>query len=136
MEAAIALILKALATGAAAASLSVGKEAMQNAYNGLKALLKRKFGDNEDAGFALRSYEKKPLKSKELLADALEETGAAADKDVEAAAQKVMEIAAKHQEELNNATLTIGGDAYGTIMSNLGTVDMTFNFGTKEDPKA
>ena len=56
----IELILAALLAGAFAASKDVASQAVMDAYSGLKALLKPRFGGRPEGAIALAEHEKQP----------------------------------------------------------------------------
>ena len=53
-------ILAALAAGAAAGATDVGKKAIADAYEGLKAIIKKKFGKESEVAKAVENLEGKP----------------------------------------------------------------------------
>lgn len=73
----ISLILTALVAGAVAASKDVAEKGVKDAYEGLKALIKKRFTEqgNPDSSTILDKYEQKPEKTKALLEDELLESG-------------------------------------------------------------
>jgi hypothetical protein len=86
----IALILSALIAGAAKTAGDVA----QDAYNGLKALIKRKFESQGklDSSTILDKYEEKPDKTKPLLEDELTEVGADKDEEIIQMARKLLDV--------------------------------------------
>ncbi len=103
----ISLIIAALVAGAAAAAQETSKQAVKDAYGGLKGLLKRRFEQkNKPEGeVALEKHEEKP----EVWAPPLKATllEAAADKDEEIiqAAQKLMALVDPQQAALGKFIL-------------------------------
>jgi hypothetical protein len=79
----ITIIVSALVAGAAAGATSVAEQTLKDAYAGLKALIRRKFGDKGDVDVAVEQVEKKPDSPawKEVLKEEL--AGAGADQDTE-----------------------------------------------------
>jgi len=75
----LAMIVTALAAGAAATAKDVAGQAIRDGYAGLKALLIRKFGSQADVEDALQSVEQKP--DSEPRQDVLKEELAAAKAD-------------------------------------------------------
>lgn len=73
----ISLILTALVAGAVAASKDVAEKGVKDAYEGLKALIKKRFTEQgkPDSSTILDKYEQKPEKTKALLEDELLESG-------------------------------------------------------------
>ena len=105
----VSVILAALAAGAAKPAGQVA----QDAYEGLKALIKRKF---EAANQSLESslvdeYEKNPEATAALLKSKLE--AAALDKDTEIQQQAETVRQGLNTEELGRFNLTVGGDFKG-----------------------
>ena len=83
----VTLIVTALATGAAAAAKDIGGDAVKGAFNGLKALIAKKFGSKPDVAEAVSKVEQKPESEgrKETLKEELQAAGA--DQDQELLAQ-------------------------------------------------
>jgi hypothetical protein len=124
----ITLILTALATGAATAAASVGKEAIQDAYQGLKKLIQEKYAA---ANTGIELIEKDPESSAFQAAakELLEPTGAAEDPEVIQAAQELMAKAEPAKAAEGQYNVQVGGNVYGMVQGNQGEVEMTFNFG-------
>jgi hypothetical protein len=99
----VELILAALAAGAVAASKDVASQAVKDAYNGLKNLLKRHFADKPEAQVALEQHAAKPDTWKLPLQDALEQTGADKDQAILDAARRLQNLA---RAELTNVSAT------------------------------
>jgi hypothetical protein len=74
---AILLILSALKAGAAFAGKDIGKKAIEDAYNGLKKLIKGWFEENKmsEGKLALDKFEEKPEVWERLLRNTLIESG-------------------------------------------------------------
>jgi hypothetical protein len=122
----ISLILAALGVGA---TKIVGEVAL-DAYNGLKALIKRKFESQgkSDSVTILDKYEQKPEKTKALLEDELTEAGADKDEEIIKLAQKLMEQL--HPQEAAEGKFSVqisGGTVQGLTQQNTGTI--TQNYG-------
>ena len=83
MDPITAAIVAALAAGAAVGAAEVSKQAITDAYAGLKAIVQRKWGVDSDLAQALDSLESKPDSSgrQETLAE--EVAAAQADQDAE-----------------------------------------------------
>lgn len=129
----ITLILTALVAGAAIGAPTVGKEMIQDGYQGLKAIIKRKFGDNQAAVTALEQYEAKPEVWKAPLKDALQESGAVEDEEIIQAAQQVMAVANPEQAAQGTYNVQIKGNVYGLVQDNKGEITQTFNFDKKSE---
>ncbi len=86
-------IVAALAAGAASGVTEVGKKAIVDAYGGLKAVLKRKFGDDSKIVKAVTELEDehdfKP--NQDALAGRVEQSKANQDAEIVAAAQALLE---------------------------------------------
>jgi len=122
----ISLILSALIAGAAKASGGVA----QDAYDGLKALIKRKFEsqDKSDSSSLLDKYEQKPEKTRPLLEDELTEAGLDKDEEVIKLAQKLMEQVNPQEAAEGKFNIQIsGGTVQGLTQQNTGTINQTFN---------
>jgi hypothetical protein len=124
----ITLILTALATGAATAAASGGKEAIQDAYHGLKKLIQEKYAA---ANTGIELIEKDPESSAFQAAakELLEPTGAAEDPEVIQAAQELMAKAEPAKAAEGRYNVHIAGNVYGMVQNNQGEIEMTFNFG-------
>ena len=88
----ISLILAALGAGAIAATKDVAGTAVKDAYEGLKALIKKKFAEQGkgDPSTIIEKFEKKPEVTKPLLEDELKEAGLEKDEEILKAAEAVM----------------------------------------------
>ncbi|MEH2061248.1 MAG: hypothetical protein V7K50_03095 [Nostoc sp.] len=122
----ISLILAALVAGAKTAGGAVA----QDAYNGLKALIKHKFESQgkSDSATILDKYEQKPEKTKALLEDELTEAGADKDEEIIKLAQKLMKQL--HPQEAAEGKFSVqisGGTVQGLTQQNTGTI--TQNYG-------
>ena len=86
------LILAALIAGATAAAKDTAGVAVKDAYEALKALIKKKFAEQEkdDPSKIIDKYEKKPEVTKPLLEDELKEAGLEKDEEILKAAEAVM----------------------------------------------
>lgn len=128
----ISLILTALVAGAAKTAGDVA----QDAYKGLKTLIKHKFESQgkSDSATILDKYEQKPEKTKALLEDELTEVGADQDEEIIKLAQKLMEQLNPQEAAEGKFNVQIsGGTVQGLTQQNTGTI--TQNFGQSELPK-
>jgi hypothetical protein len=93
MDPVTAAIIAAVLAGAAAGLTDTAKTAIADAYNGLKGLLKRKFGEESEVVKAATGVESKPDSAgrKETLKEEVAATKADQDADVLAAAQALLE---------------------------------------------
>ena len=96
----ISLIVSALAAGAVAAAQETAGSVVKDTYNGLKELIKRKFGGKPEAEVALAKHEAeatdprkegKPKVWEGPLKEALSETGADKDEEVARLAAELLE---------------------------------------------
>jgi len=122
----ISLILSALVAGATQTAGGLA----QDAYNGLKSLIKCKFESQgkSDSITILDKYEQKPEKTKPLLEDELTEVGADKDEEIIKLAQKL--LGQLHPQEAAEGKFDIqisGGTVQGLIQQNTGTVNQNFN---------
>ncbi|MGK7940757.1 MAG: hypothetical protein AB4062_11540 [Crocosphaera sp.] len=118
----ISLILSALVAGGAKTAGNV----CQDTYDGLKAVIKRKF-ENQGKSNALTildTYQQQPQETKALLKDELTEVGA--DKD-----QEIIQLAHKLMKQLNSqsadSNVTINTKNVGIGQMYGGNVTQTFS---------
>ncbi len=122
----ISLILTALVAGAAKTAGSVA----QDAYNGLKALIKHKFESQGKSASVtiLDMYEQKPEVTKPLLASELTEVGADKDEEIIKLAQKLMEQLNPQEAAEGQFRVQIsGGTVQGLTQQNTGTITQNFS---------
>ncbi len=122
----ITLVLTALAAGAAAGVQEVAGKAIKDAYQGLKSLLQKKFGDKPEAEMVLDKYEEKPAIWEAPLKDALKTTKADQDEEIIKAAQSLLSLANPQQAALGKYNVQITGDVQGFVQGDNANVDMTF----------
>lgn len=122
----ISLIVAALAAGAARAGEETAAQAVTEAYQGLKGLLRRLFGGKPEHEAALDEYEQHPETAEKPLRDALSEVEADKDAEVVEAAQRVMAAADPDGAAAGKFTVNIAGDARGVVAGDHATVTMTF----------
>ena len=93
MEPVTTAIVAALAAGVIKGVGKVGENVLGDAYAGLKATLKRKFGGDSEVVKAVDNLEAKPDSTgrKEMLKEEVEAAGADQDPDVRRAAQQLLE---------------------------------------------
>jgi len=86
-------IIGAISAGAMSGLTDVGKKAVTDAYEGLKGLLKQKFGANSDVVEAVAKLEAKPESAgwKETLGDEIKKAGADQDADLIAVAEALLD---------------------------------------------
>ncbi len=125
----VVLITGALAAGAAAAAKDAGKNAVKDVYNGLKALIKRKFSEKKkpEGETALVKYEEKPEVWKAPLEDSLVESGVDKDADIIAAAQRLMELIQPRQAA--EGKFNIQAESVQGVVQAEKIESLTMNFG-------
>ena len=122
----ISLILAALVAGATTMGGSIAKDA----YDGLKASIKRKFESQgkTDSATILDKYEQKPEKTKALLEDELTEVEADKDEEIIKLAQKLMEQLNPQAAAEGKFSVQIsGGTVQGLTQNNPGTITQNFS---------
>jgi hypothetical protein len=115
---AVEVITAALAAGAGAGMKDTMSAAVKDAYAGLKALIKRHLdGHGDEVVQALDAEETVPEVWQARLGDALTKSGATADEQVVAAAQRLLQLtdptgsaAGKYQVDLREANGVQVGD--------------------------
>ncbi|MDN0084941.1 hypothetical protein QU487_19685 [Crenobacter sp. SG2305] len=85
-------IIAALAAETTAGATDVAKKAIEDSYEELKSLLKKKFGSNSEVASAVESLENKPDSTgrQQTLAEELKLVQASADPEVLATAQALL----------------------------------------------
>jgi carbonic anhydrase len=126
----VTLILSALASGAVVAAKDTANQVVKDAYQGLKALIQRKFAGKPDAESALAKYERKPEVYKEPLKDELSQVVADKDEEIIKAAQKLMSLIDPQQAAKGKYNVQIAGNVYGLAQGDHQQV--TMNFGGKQ----
>jgi hypothetical protein len=132
----ISLILAALAAGAVAAAKDTAGTAVKDAYESLKALIKKKFAEKgkTDSSTILDKYEQKPEKTKALLEDELEEAGLKQlkeDDEIIKAAQEVMKKEDPEGAKEGKYNINISGGVQNVVGSNRGTASQTVTYNPK-----
>jgi hypothetical protein len=137
MDPITAAILAALAGGAAKSATKVGESLLADAYAGLKAILRQKFGVNGPVEVAVRGVEERPESPGRgaVLQEELVATNAASDPEIRKAADAVMAELKKQpggeqiiQQVFNSsyvAQAAGGGDATVTVGSPARPADET-----------
>jgi hypothetical protein len=121
-----ALIVSALAAGAAAALQTTAETAIKDAYQALTALLKRKFDKDPKATIALESHAEDPQTWQKPLEKSIQETGAAEDQAILLAAQKLLELA-QSQNSSPKYNVEVHGNVQGFVQGDHATVTMNFD---------
>jgi disulfide oxidoreductase YuzD len=132
----ISLILAALAAGAVAAAKDTAGTAVKDTYEGLKALIKKKFAEQgkADSSTILDKYEQKPEKTKALLEDELVEAGLKElkeDDEIIKIAQEVMKKEDPEGAKEGKYNLNISGGVQNVVGQNIGTATQTVTYNPK-----
>ncbi|MDJ1180578.1 hypothetical protein PJF56_17090 [Roseofilum sp. BLCC_M91] len=105
----LSLIMAALVAGAAKAA----GDAAPDAYQGLKALIKRKFGGEPKAEMVLEEHESDPETYEAPLKKKLLEAGADRDQEILAAAQKLLDEMESKESTPGSFQTTFQGEVKG-----------------------
>lgn len=108
----ITLITAALTAGVAAASQDLVSQAIKDAYNGLKSLVVKRFGDQSAVAQAIRQAEEKPQSTgrQTVLREELEAVHADQDAEVISQAQALLDLLKRHgQAGITSYTATLTG---------------------------
>lgn len=118
-------IVAAITTGAVAGAKDTAKSAIADAYQGLKSLIKKKFGHDSDAADAIDSLEAKPDSDgrKKTLAEELEAVNSSSDPELVSAAQsllsliKALPVGEKHTQVAHGTGIVqvMGDGATGSV---------------------
>lgn len=89
-----AAIVAALSAGATTGATDTAKKAIADAYEGLKFLVRKKFGGDSDASEAIVKLEAKPDSDgrKQTLTEELKDVNAVSDPEVVSAVQSLLEL--------------------------------------------
>lgn len=121
------LIATALAAGATAVAKDTVGQAVRDAYEGLKSLVKRKLAGRAGAEEILDCHELRPgADGDAALKEALESSGAGEDTAVMDAARRMVELADPEGVARGKYQLTVTGDAQGVVQGDHAQVTMTF----------
>ncbi len=129
----ITLILTALTAGAAASVKDTANQAIKDAYNGLKALIQRKFPGKLTVEVARAESEKKPDVWKASPEVELKEIGIDQDKEIIAAAQKLMTLVQPQQAAMGKYNVQITGNIQGFAQGDYQQITMNFGNEPKEN---
>ena len=124
----VSLIVAALAAGAATGLKDTASQAVKDAYNGLKALLKRKVADEPLAQEVIDKYEEAPEIWEKPLHDELGKAGVADDEEVVRAAQQLLALVDPDGAQVGKYNVKISGGK-GIIVGDHAHAEMTFNNG-------
>lgn len=87
-------IVAALSAGAVTGATDTAKKAIADAYEGLKSLVKKKFGGDSDAAEAIGKLEAKPGSdgSRQTLTEELKAVNAVSDSELVSAVQSLLDL--------------------------------------------
>jgi hypothetical protein len=124
----LTILATALVTGAAEKLKPTAGKAVEEAYNGLKALLLRKFGDRQDVGDALEDVERKPDSEghKMVLEEELASAGAHKDEELLAAAKALLEQADPQGGQKGKYQIEFHGQVKGVVIGDHAQVEQKF----------
>jgi hypothetical protein len=121
----LALIGAALLAGATAAAQGAAGQAANDAYNGLKALIKRKLAGNPEAEMVLTQYEQDPDVWAKPMTQKLDQTGAAQDPEIQTAAQQLLDQLKAQPGGAQYVQTAIGN--YNALAQSGGTATVNIN---------
>ena len=126
MDPVTAAVIAALSAGAASGVTDATKKAIVDGYEGLKALIKKKFGSNSEVAQSIDKLEAKPGSAgrRQTVAEELGAAKADTDQDLIRAAHSILELikAMPHGEQHIQAAHGIGiaqADRGGTATVNI-----------------
>jgi len=122
-----AIIISALAAGAAALLKDAANLALRDAYEDLKVLIQNRFRENQAAETALAEYEQDPETWQKPLEKAITTTRVDKDPDILHAAEKLMEIVQPPQGKVGKYNISITGNVQGLVSGD--NAQVTMNFG-------
>ncbi|GHO98800.1 hypothetical protein KSF_088480 [Reticulibacter mediterranei] len=128
----LALILAALAAGAATGGQAIAGDALKDSYAGLKALIKRKFAGKPKAEMVLTEHESNPKIWEAPLKEALVQEHIDQDQQIMEAAQRVMQLVQPRQAAKGRYNVQITGDVHGFAQGDGQNVTMHFGGEPKE----
>ena len=122
----VGLITSALTAGAVAALQETVGTAIKDAYQGLVSLLQKKSSKDPKAKTVLEGHAKDPNTWQKPLEKSIQESGAAEDKEILLAAQKLIELM-QSEKSLPKYDVKIEGDVQGFVQGDNAKVTMNFN---------
>jgi len=129
----ISAILAALTAGAAAAASETAGNAIKDAYEGFKLLLKKKLFGKEMATAAVDAHQKDPKSAEAVLRPALQDVHVTADASLMEAARVLLAKADPEGKIAARYQLNVTGDVYGLSQGNHNTLNL--HFGTSKPGK-
>jgi len=130
-------IIAALSAGASSASTDVAKKVISDGYEGLKGLLKKKFGGDSDVVAAVDKLEGKPDSAgrQQVVAEELSATGAAADVEVIGAATALLDRIKSQPGGTHHIQIALGRNIAQADRGGTATVSVTGWQGEKDEGK-
>ncbi len=126
----LSLIITALAAGASAAVKETAGKAVKDGYEGLKALIRRKFAGKPPAETALEEHEADPDTWHKPLEKALRDVHADEDEDLLAMAKELLKTVDPEGASQGKYSVTISG-GQGIYVGDKGAVTMDFGDGAE-----
>jgi hypothetical protein len=140
MDPVTAAIIAALSAGASSATTEVAKKAIADSFEGLKALLRKKFGAGSDAVAAVDKLEGKPDSDgrQQVVAEELSAAGAPADAELVDAATALLEQIKGLPDGIHHVQIAQGSNIAQADRGSTATVSVTGwqgakNEGSKDD---
>ena len=128
----LSLILAAITAGASASAKDTASALIKDTYQGLKALIQRKFEGKPNAQAALVEYEEDPETYEKPLKKALLETHMDTEHDVIEAAQHVMTLIQPQQAAMGKYNIQNTGPVQGQVVGDHANVAMHFGDSPKK----
>ncbi|MDH3317054.1 MAG: hypothetical protein OEN48_14385 [Betaproteobacteria bacterium] len=128
----ISTILAALAAGAVAAAKETAGTAIKDAYEGLKSLIKKKFGDKNLVKAAVDAHASEPQPSEAILRPALKEAAVDQDAELLAAAKALLAKADSDGSISRRYSLQVTGNVQGIVQGDHANVTMSFGSEPKQ----
>lgn len=119
-------VTAALMAGALAGASGTASEMVQDAYQSLKAAVKKKFAGDAEAESVLTLYEAKPERYEAPLVEVVEATGASTDERLIQLAQVLLTAVAQSTPKGSKYVVHAEG-AKGTVAGDRNIVNQTFN---------
>ena len=122
----VSLIVAALAAGATAALKDTTTTAVTDAYQGLKALLVRRFGDSPEARAQVERVDREPEAAAQALRKPLADSGAASDAALVEQARELLARADPAGTRAGKYTVSVTGGK-GVVVGDHNTTTMNFD---------
>jgi len=119
----LAMILAALAAGAAKAAQETAGTAIKDAYNGLKALVQQRLAGKPLAAAAVEHHAAEPAAAEAVLRPALQASGAADDAALVQAAKQLLQLTDPGGRRYS---VEVHGDVHGQVQGDHAQVTMNF----------